>query len=91
MIVEEIIHTCSNVNVASGALASIGGEFAEDFATRALHNNLSPGMLLTLIVKGFSDQASSCQRDEVWRLAHGTDQPILTGLRHILAQSTILG
>ncbi|MFZ1965023.1 MAG: hypothetical protein WAU78_16440 [Roseiarcus sp.] len=90
MIVEEIIHTCSDVNVASGALASIGGEFAEDFATRALHNNLSPGMLAALMVKAFSNQASSYQRDEVWRLAQGTDQPILSGLRHILAQSTIL-
>jgi hypothetical protein len=38
----------------------------------------------------FSDQASSYQRDQVWRLAHGTDQPILTGLRHILAQSDTL-
>ncbi len=90
MIVEEIIHTCSNVNVARGALASIGGEFADDFATRALHNNLSPGMLAVLIVKAYSDQASPYQRDEVRRFAHGTDQPILTGLRHILSQSNTL-
>jgi hypothetical protein len=89
MIVEEIIHTCSDANVAGGALASIGGEFAKEFAVRALHINLSPGMLAALIVKAFSDQASSHQRDEVWRLAHGTDHPILSGLRHILAQSTI--
>ena len=89
MIVEEIIHTCSDANVASGALASIGGEFAEDFAARAFHINLSPGMLAALIVKAFSDQASPDQRDEVWRLAHGTNQPILSGLRHILAQSAI--
>jgi hypothetical protein len=89
MIVEEVIHTCSDANVASGALASIGGEFAEDFAARASRFNLSPGMLVVLIVKAFSDQASPDQRNEIWRLAHGTDQPILSGLRHILAQSTI--
>ena len=89
MIVEEIIHTCSDTNVAGGALASIGGEFAEEFAARAMRNNLSPGMLAALIVKAFADQASFHQRDEVWKLAHGTDQPILSGLRHILAQSAI--
>jgi hypothetical protein len=86
---EEIIHTCSDANVACGALASIGGEFAKDFAARAFHSNLSPGMLAALIVKAFANQASSQQRDEVWRLAHGADQPILSGLRHILAQSAI--
>jgi hypothetical protein len=88
MIVEEIIRTCSNVDVASAALASIGGEFAQDFATRALRSNLSPGTLVALIVNAFSDQASSHQKDEVWRVAHCADQPILSGLRHILAQST---
>jgi hypothetical protein len=87
MIVEEIIRTCSNVDVARGALASIGGDFAQDFATRALRRNLSPGTLVALIVKAFSDQASSQQKDEVWSVAHGADQPILSGLRHILAQS----
>jgi hypothetical protein len=46
-------------------------------------------MLAALIVKAFANQASSQQRDEVWRLAHGADQPILSGLRHILAQSAI--
>jgi hypothetical protein len=46
-------------------------------------------MLVALIVKAFSDQASPDQRNEVRSVAHGTDQPILSGLRHILAQSTI--
>jgi hypothetical protein len=87
MIVEEIIRTCSNVNVASAALASIGGELAEDFATRASHNNLTPGTLVALVVKAFSEQASFDQECDVWRAAHGTDQPILSGLRHIVAQS----
>jgi hypothetical protein len=71
------------------SLASIGGEFVEEFAARAMRNNLSPGMLVALTVKAFANQASFHQRDEVWRLAHGTDQPILSGLRHILAQSAI--
>ena len=89
MIVEEIIHTCSDANVACGALASIGGEFAKDFAARAFHSNLSPSMLAALIVKALADQAPSHQRHEVWRLAHGADQPILSGLRRILARSAI--
>jgi hypothetical protein len=87
MIVEEILRTCSNVNVAGAALASIGGDLAENFATKASHANLPAGVLVALIVKAFSEQASFDQKCDVRRAAHGTDQPILSGLRHILAQS----
>jgi hypothetical protein len=90
MIVEEIIRTCSDANVGGAALASIGGELAEDFVTRASLNNLSPGILVALVVKAFSAQASFDQKCDVWSAARGTDQPILSGLRHILEQSNSL-
>jgi hypothetical protein len=89
MILEEIVHTCSNVDVANAAVASIGGSFAESFATKASRSNLSTGMLAALVVKDFSANASFDQMADVYRAARGTDQPILAGLQHILAGSPI--
>jgi len=90
MVLDEIVRTCSNVHVANAALASIGGAFARDFAAHASRRNLSPGMLATLVVKEFSANASSAQRADVHAAAHGADQPILSGLRHILAQFSVV-
>ena len=85
MILKEIVRTCSNANVAGAALSSIGGEFAENFAAHASHSNFSPGMLAALIVKQFAETASVEEMADVHAAAHGTDQPLLSGLRHILA------
>ena len=85
MILKEIVRTCSNANVAGAALSSIGGEFAENFAAHASHSNFSPGMLAALIVKQFAETASVEEMADVHAAAHGTNQPLLSGLRHILA------
>ena len=69
MILEEIVHTCSNVDVANAAVASIGGSFAESFATKASRSNLSTGMLAALVVKDFSANASFDQMADVYRAA----------------------
>ncbi len=87
MIVEEILHTCSNSYVASAAVASIGGEFADRFSRVAARGEMSKGTLAAQIVRGFSERASTEQRDAVRRAAHGSDHPILSGLHYILAQS----
>ena len=89
MVVKEIVRTCSNAEVAHAAVASIGGKFAENFAAEASRNHLTAGMLTSLIVKEFSANASFDQMAEVDAAAAGADQPILSGLRHILIQSGI--
>jgi hypothetical protein len=86
MVVDEIFRTCSNPHLARAALASIGGEFCRRFASEASRNNSSPGAHAALIVQTFAESASRDDRDEVWRAARGADQPILAGLRHILAR-----
>ena len=43
MILKEIVRTCSNADVAGAALRSIGGKFAENFASHASQSNFSPG------------------------------------------------
>jgi hypothetical protein len=86
MIVTEIVHTCSNPHVARAALASIGGDFAADFAAKASLRNMSAGTLAAHLVKKFSVRATGEERDSVDEAARATDQPILSGLRHILSQ-----
>ena len=89
MVLKEIVQTCSNAEVAKAALASIGGKFAEHIAAEASRSNLTPGMLTSLIVKEFSANASVEQMADVNSAASGTDQPVLSGLRQILIQSTV--
>ncbi len=85
MILQEIVHTCSNASVARAALISIGGEFAARFAEKASRRGLSAGLLAADLVKRFSHDAIKQQRDRVDAAARGSDQPILSGLRYILS------
>jgi hypothetical protein len=85
VIVHEIVRTCSNIHAA---LASIGGDFAAQFAAEARRRNMSAGMLAAELVKEFSNKAADEERDNVIAAARGADQPVLSGLRHILSQSS---
>jgi hypothetical protein len=86
MILREIVHTCSNANVARAALASIGGEFAKHFAADATRRNMPAGVLAASMVKEFSVNAADEEWDGVDEAVRGADQPILSGLRYILSQ-----
>jgi hypothetical protein len=86
MILREIVHTCSNANVARAALASIGGEFAKHFAADASRRNMPAGVLAARMVKEFSVNAADEEWDGVDEAVRGADQPILSGLRYILSQ-----
>jgi hypothetical protein len=86
MILREIVHTCSNAHVARAALASIGGDFAKQFAAKASHRNMSAGVLAAHMVKEFSARAPDEEWEGVDEAVRGADQPILSGLRYILTQ-----
>ncbi len=90
MILHQIVRTCSNAHVARAALVSIGGDFAADIAAEAARINLSSGTLVSVMVKEFSARAGDDQRTRVEEAARGSDQPILSGLRYILSQSTLI-
>ena len=87
MVVDEIFRTCSNPHLARAALASIGGDFAINFAHKASRSNNAPGVHAALIVRAFADAASPVDRAGVWNAARGSQQPILSGLRHILTHA----
>jgi hypothetical protein len=86
MMLREIVHTCSNANVARAALASIGGDFAMRFAADASRRNMPAGVLAARMVAEFSATAADEEWDGVDEAVRGADQPILSGLRYILAQ-----
>jgi hypothetical protein len=85
MILQELVHTCSNPHVARAALASIGGDFASDFADCASRRNMPVGVLAAGLVREFSVGADEREWMEVRDAVRGADQPILSGLRYILS------
>jgi len=84
MIYREIVHTCSNSEVARAAVDSIGGEFAQRFAADASQRDLSSGAWAAKLVRDFAHRADEVDWHRVVAATHGSDQPILTGLRYIL-------
>ena len=82
----EIVRTCSNVHIARAALRSIGGEFAERFAADASRRDLPSGVLAARLVRAFANHAPDAERRSVEAATHGADQPVLVGLRCILAK-----
>jgi hypothetical protein len=82
----EIVRTCSNVHVARAALASIGGEFAARFTADASRRDLPSGVLAARMVRAFASHAADDERRTVEAVARGADQPVLVGLRYILAR-----
>ncbi len=84
MIYREIVHTCSNVNVARAAVDSIGGQFARDFAADANRRDMSRGAFAAHLVREFASAANECELRRLAAATRGSDYPILTGLRYIL-------
>ena len=91
MIVREIVVTCSNPDVARAAVASIGGDFARRFFRDAADRNLSGGLLASSLVRSFAKRAGDSDWEGVGEAAHGSDMPILSGLRYILERGLELG
>ncbi len=84
MIYREIVHTCSNSKVAHAAVKSIGGDFAREFAADASQRKLPSGVWAARLVREFADKADEVELQGVVAATHGSDQPILSGLRYIL-------
>ncbi len=84
MLIADILHSCSNERVAEAAVASIGGEFADQVRALARRDGLAVGAFVGKLVSRFALDAH--ERD--WRLvvvAIGSDElPVLAGLRAVL-------
>jgi hypothetical protein len=84
MSIDEIVHTCSNENVARAAVASIGVSFASRVRSAADLLGVSTGLFAARAVRTFAAAAPIDERREVVRAMFRADQPILRGLEAIL-------
>jgi hypothetical protein len=82
--IEEIVHTCSNENVAQAAVASLGLVFAARVQSEAEHHGVTPGAYVARLVYEFGKAADAGARRAVRHAMERADQPLLAGLRLIL-------
>jgi hypothetical protein len=83
-LIAEIIHTCSHEKVAQAAVASMGADFAGKVGATAGAYGLSIGAFTARAVRDFERRVGEQEKQALRALMHHADQPILTGLQHIL-------
>jgi hypothetical protein len=83
-LIAEIIHTCSHEKVAQAAVASMGADFAGKVGATAGAYGLSIGAFTVRAVRDFERSVGEQEKQALRALMHCADQPILTGLQHIL-------
>jgi hypothetical protein len=80
MLIADMIHSCSNDEVAQAAVASIGGRFAERVRDAAAKNGLQSGRYVSLVVRDFARRADKKTLVALSGDIAGADQPLLRGL-----------
>lgn len=83
-LIAEIIHTCSHEKVAQAAVASMGADFAGKVGATAGAYGLSIGAFTARTVREFEKSVGEEEKQALRAIMDRTDQPILTGLQHIL-------
>jgi hypothetical protein len=84
MVIADMIHSCSNANVAEAAVFCIGGAFAERVNVAARRNGVDAGRFVSIVVRDFARRASNETLDGLSKKIAGADQPLLRGLVHVL-------
>ena len=80
-----VISACSNEHVASWALRSMGDELATQTRREAACQGKPPGRFVAEIVRDFERTSDFAARANAARAMRGSDQPLLAGLRFMLA------
>jgi hypothetical protein len=84
VLIDEIVHTCSNEKVAQAAVASLGVTFVVRVKDAADLHGVSIGAFTARMVRRFGEEAQPLDRRAVDRAMYKADQPILRGLQAIL-------
>jgi hypothetical protein len=84
MLVADLIHSCSNEKVAQAAVACIGGQFADRVRRVASKRGLAVGGFVAAVVRTFALRANEEARAALTTSVAGSDQPLLSGLRHVI-------
>jgi hypothetical protein len=87
MLVTDLIHSCSNDQVAQAATSCIGGVFAERVRAVAQENGVSEGRFVAVVVRDFAQRADDAERAQLAHEMAGCDQPILSGLRRVVEKA----
>ena len=90
MLIEEIVRTCVNEDVAQAAVASIGRRFAGDVADAATNSGMTVGGFTALSVQRFARQGDEGELRSVVAAMSNSQEPLLAGLYRILC-STLNG
>ena len=85
--IDDLLHSCAYAPVARAALASIGGAFAEEVRRYAEARDMAAGVFAARAVVRYGRQASEDSLADLARRMQGSDQPLLAGLREILAHA----
>jgi len=89
-LIAEMIRSCSHEKVAQAAVASVGADFAGKVGATAGAQGLSAGAFAARVVREFEKRideklVDATEIQSLRAVMSGADQPILCGLRHILA------
>jgi len=80
-----VIGACSNEYVASWALQRMDDDLVRRTRREAAYLGKPPGRFVAEIVREFERTSDFAARANAARSIRGSDQPLLTGLRFILA------
>lgn len=84
MLIEEIIRSCANPNVAHAAVASIGRSFSNEIADAASHYDMDVGGFVALSVNRFARHGDEGELRSVLAAMDSAQEPLLAGLHRIL-------
>lgn len=84
MLIEEIIRSCANEQVACAAVASIGSRFANEVRDGAKAYGMSVGAFTALSVERFARHGDEAEMRSVLTAMNKSQEPILAGLHRIL-------
>ena len=84
MLVQDIVNSCSNTDVAEAAVVSIGGAFARRVRDEASRKGVRPGAWAATAVLHFRKRARQNDLEDLQRAVAGDDQPVLSGFRMIV-------
>ena len=91
MQIEEIIRTCTNEQVASAAVGSIGRGFDQEIRQAAEAYGMSLGAFTTFSVERFARKGDESEMSAVRAAMKTSQEPILAGLRRILCIALAAG
>ena len=84
MVIQDIMNSCSNEQVAEAAVASIGGTFARRVRETATRRGVRPGALAASAVLRFRSNARAPEFEALQQAVAGDDLPLLRGLAFIV-------